>query len=132
MSKDLTTPPVARQNVLSDPYALSQLKNHLTLSGLTFEGETFSIKGQAADTLTVDERAIDKRLASSVDDLRANGYCVMRRKSINNITLAYVDDTHVDDTHVVDILDSKVRRFICNKVDCARVVFNPANVKAAV
>ena len=34
MNKDLTTSAVARQNVLNNPYALSQLEMHLALGGL--------------------------------------------------------------------------------------------------
>jgi len=102
MKKDLTTSSVARQNVLNNPYALSKLEIHLALGGLQFEGETFFTKVQAAEILAVDERTIDRYLSSSADELKANGYQVLKGNSLKNIKLAYVNDTHV-----VDIIDPK-------------------------
>lgn len=102
MNKDLTTSPVARQNVLNNPYALSQLESHLALGGLQFEGETIFTKAQAAEILAVDERSIDRYLSGHDDELKANGYRVLKGKSLKNIKLAYVDDTGV-----VDIIDPK-------------------------
>lgn len=103
MTKDLTTSAVARQNVLNNPYALSQLESHLALGGLTFEGETLFTKVQTAELLDVDDRTIDRYLRSHSDELRANGYRVVKGKSLKNIKLAYVNDTNV-----ADIVDAKV------------------------
>lgn len=102
MSKDLTTSPVARQNVLNNPYALSQLETHLALGGLQFEGETVFTKAQAAEILDIDERTVDRYLSSSAEELKANGYHILKGKSLKNIKLAYVDDMNV-----VDIIDPK-------------------------
>ena len=102
MSKDLTTSSVARQNVLNNPYALDQLETHLALGGLQFEGETLFTKMQAAEILAVDERTIDRYLSSHGEELKANGYQILKGKSLKNIKLAYVDDTNV-----VDIIDPK-------------------------
>ena len=102
MSKDLTTSPVARQNVLNNPYALSQLETHLALGGLAFGGETVFTKVQTAEILVIDERTIDRYLSSHADELKANGYQVLKGKSLKNIKIAYVNDTNV-----VDILDAK-------------------------
>lgn len=102
MSKDLTTSPVARQNVLNNPYALNQLETHLALGGLQFEGETLFTKAQAAEILDVDERTIDRYLNSHADELKANGYHILKGKGLKNIKLAYVDDTDV-----ADIIDPK-------------------------
>lgn len=102
MSRDLTTSAVARQNVLNNPYAVSQLEAHLALGGLEFEGETIFTKAQAAQLLAVDERTIDRYLAESGDELQRSGYRVLKGKALKNIKLAYVDDTNV-----VDIIDPK-------------------------
>jgi len=102
MSHDLTTSAVARQNVLNNPYALSQLENHLALGGLQFENETIFTKAQAADVLAIDERTIDRYLSSFTDELKGNGYQILKGKALKNIKLAYVDDTNV-----VDIIDPK-------------------------
>ena len=102
MNKDLTTSSVARQNVLNNRYALSQLEEHLALGGLSFEGETLFTKAQTADILDVDERTIDRYLSSHGDELKANGYRILRGNSLKNMKIAYVDDTNV-----VDIIDPK-------------------------
>jgi hypothetical protein len=103
MNKDLTASPVARQNVLNNPYALAQLETHLALGGLVYQGETLFTKAQAADLLAIDERTVDRYLSSHADELKANGYQILKGKSLKNIKLAYVDDINV-----VDIIDPKV------------------------
>ena len=102
MKKDLTTSKVARQNVLNNPYAISQLENHLALDGLSYEGEMIFTKVQAAEILAVDSRTIDRYISSHADELKANGYQILKGKNLKNIKLAYVNDTNV-----VDIIDSK-------------------------
>jgi len=102
MTKDLTTSEVARQNVLNNPYALSQLEIHLALGGLEFEGETLFTKVQTAELLDVDERTIDRYLRNHADELRSNGYQVLKGKALKNIKLAYVNDTDV-----ANIIDAK-------------------------
>ncbi|MES9901871.1 MAG: DNA-binding protein [Sedimenticola sp.] len=102
MNKDLTTSPVARQNVLNNSYALGQLEIHLALGGLSFDGETIFTKSQAAELLAIDERTIDRYLSSHAQELKSNGYRVLKGKTLKNIKLAYLDDTNV-----VDIIDPK-------------------------
>ena len=103
MNKDLTASPVAGQNVLNNSYALAQLETHLALGGLAYQGETLFTKAQAADLLAIDERTDDRYLSSHADELKANGYQILKGKSLKNIKLAYVDDINV-----VDIIDPKV------------------------
>lgn len=103
MSHDLTTSVVARQNVLNNPYAISQLETHLALGGLQFEGETIFTKSQVSLILAIDERTIDRYLSDSAAELQSSGYRILRGKALKNIKLAYVDDTNV-----VDIIDPKV------------------------
>jgi hypothetical protein len=97
MSKDLTNSLVARKNVLNNPYALNQLETNLQFGGLKFEGETVFTKQQAAVLLEVDERTIDRYLSSYSEELKSNGYRILRGKSLKSIRLAYVDDTDVVD-----------------------------------
>lgn len=97
MSKELTTSLVARKNVLNNSYALQQLESNLELGGRAFEGETVFTKQQAADILAIDERTIDRYLSSHGDELKANGYRVLKGKSLKNIRLANVDDMDVVD-----------------------------------
>ena len=97
MDRDLTTSAVARKNVLNNPYALEQLEVNLQLGGLKFQGETVFTKRQAAEILTVDERTIDRYVNSNGAELQANGYRVLKGKSLKELRLMDVDDINVVD-----------------------------------
>lgn len=97
MSKDLTTSAVARSNVLNNRYALNKLEEHLALGGLRIEGEVLFFKSHVAELLAIDERTIDRYLASQEDELKRNGYRILKEKYLKNIKLAKVDDIHVAD-----------------------------------
>lgn len=103
MSQNLTTSTVARQNVLNNRYALTQLEEHLALGGLQYEGDTVFTKAQIAEILAIDERIVDRYLTSNGDELKANGYRILKGKALKNMKLAYVDDINV-----VDTIDPKV------------------------
>lgn len=102
MSQDLTTSSVARQNVLNNRYALAYLEEHLALGGLRYKEQTIFTKAQVAEILAVDERTIDRYLKSHGDELKENGYQILKGKPLKDMKLAYVDDTNV-----VDIIDPK-------------------------
>lgn len=95
MSRDLTTSLVARSNILNNQYAVSELENSLQLGGLGFEGETVFTKQQVAVILDVDERTIERYIEKYSDELKRNGYRVLRGNSLKNIKLAHGGDTNV-------------------------------------
>lgn len=103
MTKDLTTSAVARSNVLNNRYALSKLEEHLALGGLRIEGEVVFFKSHVAELLDIDERTIDRYLASHEAELKQNGYQILKGKSLKNMKLAQVDDINV-----VDLIGAKV------------------------
>ncbi|WP_416189817.1 hypothetical protein ACM67B_01250 [Neisseria sp. CCUG17229] len=94
---ELTTSLVARNNVLNNPYAVSELQNHLQLGGLQFEGETVFTKAQVAQILEVNIRTIERYLSDYADELQSNGYRVLKGKYLKNIILTDVSDTNVGD-----------------------------------
>lgn len=94
---ELTTSVVARSNVLNNPYAVSELQNHLQLGGLQFAGETVFTKAQVARILEIDERTVDRYIASNGDELGKNGYRVIKGQALKDLRLAYVDDINVVD-----------------------------------
>ncbi len=104
MTKDLTTSAIARSNVLNNRYALSKLEEHLALGGLRIEGEVVFFKSHVAELLDIDERTIDRYLASHEAELKQNGYRVLKGKSLKNMKLAQVDDINV-----VDLSGAKVQ-----------------------
>lgn len=98
MKYELTTSHIARSNVLNNPYAISEAQKHLQLGGLMFEGETVFTKAQVAEILEIDERTVDRYIASHSDELGKNGYRVLRGKALQDLR-----SSHVDDMNVVDI-----------------------------
>lgn len=97
MSKDLTTSAVARSNVLNNRYALGKLESHLALGGLRIDGELVFFKTQVAELLDIDERTIDRYLASHEAELKQSGYQIIKGKTLKNMKLAQVDDINVVD-----------------------------------
>lgn len=102
-SHDLTTSAVARSNILNNRYALGQLEEHLALGGLRIDGELLFFKAHVAQLLDVDERTVDRYLASHEAELKQNGYRILKGNALKNLKLAYVDDIHV-----VDLIGAKV------------------------
>ncbi len=82
MPKDLTTSPLDRQNILNNRYALEKIEEHLGLGGTYYEGELLFTKQQLVDIFGVSESTIEKYLASHSDELRANGYTVLRGRKL--------------------------------------------------
>ncbi|MGK0272179.1 MAG: hypothetical protein ACI88H_002845 [Cocleimonas sp.] len=95
MNLELTTSMVARQNILNNQYALSQLEEHLDLSGLLLDGNIVFTKAQVASLLAIDERTVERYLSKDDGELKANGYQVIKGKPLKNMKLCYAGDTDV-------------------------------------
>lgn len=64
MSYDLTDSPIARQNVLNNPYALAQLETHLGLVSIRYDDELVFTRAQVASLLDIDIRTIERYVAN--------------------------------------------------------------------
>ena len=82
MAKDLTVSSNDRQNILNNRYALQQAEQHLALGGVTFNGETVFTKTQVIALYEVSESTVEKYLVSHVDELRINGYTILKGKKL--------------------------------------------------
>ena len=82
MAKDLTASSHDRQNILNNRYALQQAEQHLGLGGVNFEGETVFTKAQVVALYDVSESTIEKYLVSHADELKVNGYTLLRGKKL--------------------------------------------------
>ncbi len=74
MPQELTDSQRDRQNILNNRYALSKAEEHLALGGVRFDDELVFTKAQAAELLDVDERTIERYIASHGEELTRNGY----------------------------------------------------------
>lgn len=82
MAKDLTESSHDRQNILNNRYALQQAEQHLALGGVAFQGETVFTKQQLMQLYEVSDSTIEKYLVSHADELKANGYTVLKGKKL--------------------------------------------------
>ncbi|WP_045827166.1 hypothetical protein [Teredinibacter turnerae] len=80
MAKDLTESSHDRQNILNNRYALQQAEQHLGLGGMEFDGEMVFTKAQVVTLFEVTDRTIERYLASHEDELKSNGYRVLKGK----------------------------------------------------
>ncbi|RVU84069.1 DNA-binding protein [Leucothrix sargassi] len=95
MSKDLTTSSIHRQNILNNPFALEKIQEHFDFKGTLFESEQVYTKAKVSELLGVDTRTIERYVKNHSDELGANGYRVLKGKSLKIFKLQYVSDTGV-------------------------------------
>jgi hypothetical protein len=88
MTTDLTTSHHNRQNILNNPYALSKVEEHLGLGGVLFEGEMLFTKQQLAQIFDISDSTIEKYLAAHADELKNNGYRLLRGQNLNDFKAA--------------------------------------------
>lgn len=86
--KDLTTSEIDRQNILNNPYALSEIEKAAGLHGIPFEGRTVVLKDQVAEFFEITPRTVDNYLEKYSEELARNGYEVIRGKRLKSMKLA--------------------------------------------
>ncbi len=88
MSKDLTNSAVDRQNILNNPYALAEIEKAAGVQGIPFEGKTVVLKEQIAAFFEVTPRTIDNYIEKCGDELRQNGYEVLKGNRLKTFKLS--------------------------------------------
>lgn len=86
--KDLTVSAVDRQNILNNPFALQEIEKAAHIRGIPFEGKSVVLKEQVAAFFEVDIRTINNYLERHGDELRQNGYEVIRGKRLKELKLS--------------------------------------------
>jgi hypothetical protein len=85
--KDLTVSQVDRQNILNNPYALKEIEKAARIQGIPFEGKRVVTKEQVAAFFDVTPRTIDNHIKRHGEELRQNGYEVLRGKRLKSLKL---------------------------------------------
>lgn len=88
MTKDLTSSAVDRQNILNNPYALAEIEKAAGIQGIPFEGRTVVLKEQVAGFFEVTPRTVDNYIERFGEELRQNGYEVLRGKRLKELKLS--------------------------------------------
>lgn len=84
MSHDLTESQRDRQNVLNNRYAVNKIEEHLALGGIAYNGEVLFTKQQLMGLYEISESTIEKYLASHGEELKTNGYEVLKGKKLRD------------------------------------------------
>lgn len=80
--KDLTISQVDRQNILNNRYAIEKMQEYLGLTGMLFNNEyKFTIQ-QVTEFYSSDRSTINRYLNEYEDELKHNGYEVLKGKSL--------------------------------------------------
>lgn len=90
MNTELTLSAVQRQNILNNQYAVQEIEKATGISGIPFEGKTVVLKESVADFFGVTTRTIEGYLETHADELRGNGYEVVRGKRLKTLKNALV------------------------------------------
>lgn len=87
--KDLTTSNIERQNILNNPYAVSNIQQRLNIEAMLFEGEYWLTKKMVAEFYEVDISTIDRYLSAYTDELKYNGCILCRGKQLKDLKLQF-------------------------------------------
>lgn len=98
-SQAASSSPVDRQNILNNPYAVTETQKATHLTSIKFEGAERLTKEQIAAFFEVDARTIERYLEKHGDELGRNGYVVLRGKRLKSFKKA-VGEQFVPDIHV--------------------------------
>ena len=103
MPKDLTVSAVDRQNILNNPFAVAEIQKSIGMKGVEFRGRLVVLKEQVAAFFEVSPRTIDNYLSNNENELRQNGYEVLRGKALKEFKLA-LSSANVHETDFANIM----------------------------
>ena len=104
IKKDVTVSQVDRQNILNNPYALQEIEKATRIKGIPFEGKTVVLKEQISVFFEVTPRTIDNYIEKFSNELRQNGYEVIRGNRLKIFKMT----VHELDVHETDFVNIKV------------------------
>lgn len=91
MPKDLTTSKIDRQNILNNDLAINEIQKKSHIKGVIFENKIIFTKGMLASFYEVDERTIERYISSFSEELKLNGYEILRGKRLKEFISAYIN-----------------------------------------
>jgi len=99
MGKNSTTSDIERQNILNNPFALQEIQKATHLKGLEYKGQFYLTKEQVAGFFEVDIRTIERYLDKNSQELKNNGYAILRGNSLQKLKL-FLKDQDAPDMNV--------------------------------
>lgn len=89
MEKDLTNSPIDRQNILNNEIAVIEIQKSAKIDCILYHDQLFLTKEMVADFYEVDTRTIERYIAAFSEELKANGYTVLRGKNLKEFLEAF-------------------------------------------
>jgi ciab protein len=89
MRKDLTTSGLDRQNILNNQIAIDEMNNRIDIRSVTCGNEIYITKEDVAEFYEVDVRTITRYIENYSDELRNNGYQVLKGKKLKEFLEVY-------------------------------------------
>ena len=112
MSNDLTNSAIDRQNILNNPYAVSEIEKAAGILGIPFEGKTVVLKEQIAAFFEVTSRTIENYLEQNTEELSKNGYEVLKgnrlktlKEAIHSLDVPETDFGNIAKTPQLGVFD---------------------------
>lgn len=84
MTKDLTTSPIDRQNILNNEPAIEELQPRCGLDGVCWNDSIYVTREMTANFFQVDIRTINRYIEQNSEELTRNGYQVLRGKQLKS------------------------------------------------
>ena len=89
MNKDLTTSGLDRQNILNNQIAVDEISHRIKIKSVNFENKIYITKEIVAEFYEVDVRTITRYIDKYSDELRNNGYKVLKGRELKTFLNAY-------------------------------------------
>ena len=96
MSKDLTTSRIDRQNILNNELAVAEIQRTSKIDCILFEDKLYLTKEMVSDFFEVDTRTIERCISSFSDELKQNGYEVLKGKKLKAFLNAFQEHFGAD------------------------------------
>jgi hypothetical protein len=99
VAKDLTVSRLDRQNILNNDLAVEELRNTIEIKAVLWNEKYYLTKEMLASYFDVDIRTIERYISTYSDELKANGYELLKGKKLQAFIAAY-DATFATDINV--------------------------------
>ena len=86
---DLTNSKIERQNILNNRYALQKINEYIGLPAVLFEEEYWLTKQMVSEFFEIEERTVERYLEKYSDELKHNGYVLIKGKRLQELRLQF-------------------------------------------
>lgn len=96
MKKDLTTSKIHRENILNNEFAISEIRKSSNFDAVLFQDKYMFTKEMVSDFFDVDIRTIERYLSNHSEELKQNGYQILKGQNLKNFLHAYYEHFGTD------------------------------------